>query len=217
MKYFNYFHGAFYINLENRVDRKESFQLKSNNAGLDIPRFKAISFNPGDFTNPNDPNWHKKVSCTTSHQECIRIAKNNNWDNCLIFEDDCIFVDDFQNKAQNCINDLKNIEWDMFFFGGEPMEKVEIITNNIVKINGVYGAHAYAINKSFYDKVLNYPNDLNLIDVIYIHLNKNDKRFFLAKELLIWQDDDKYPSDLWVKSGSEKIYRDAYQKYITEI
>jgi len=215
MNYLDYFDGSLYINLDSRIDRRESFELKTSALGLDIPRFRAVSFSPDEVVkSPNDPNWHKKVSSTTSHQACVKIAKDNGWENCLIFEDDCIFVDDFINKAKACIEDLKQRDWDMFFFGGEPASDCENITENIVKTNGVYGAHAYAINKRFYDTVLGYPNDRNLIDIIYIHVSTDSKKFYLAKELLIWQDDDKYPSDLWIKSGSEKIYRDAYKKYV---
>jgi GR25 family glycosyltransferase involved in LPS biosynthesis len=215
MKYFNYFDGALYINLESRLDRRESFEAKAFEAGLIIPRFNAIAFNPDEVAkNPNDPNWHKKVSSAASHQECIKLAKNSGWENCLIFEDDCIFIDNFMSKADACISDLKDREWDMFFFGGEPASQCNPITQNIVQTDGVYGAHAYAINSRFYDTVLSYPNDRNLIDVIYIHCSTHSKKFYLAKELLIWRDDDRYPSDLWIKSGSEKIYRDAYTKFV---
>ena len=215
MKYFDYFDGAFYINLETRTDRRESFEQKAADAGLIVPRFNAVSLKPEEVaSNPNDPNWHKKISSATSHMRCIQLAKDNGWQNCLIFEDDCIFMDDFMPKAQACIEDLRVRDWDMFFFGGEPAGPCESETQNIVRTTGVYGAHAYAINRKFYDTILRYPSDRNLIDIIFIHHSSQAKAYFLAKELLIWQDDDRYPSDLWIKSGSENIYREAYKKYV---
>jgi glycosyl transferase family 25 len=215
MKYFDYFDGAFYINLATRLDRRESFEKKAGAAGLVVPRFNAVSFSPSDvLQREDDPNWHKKISSATSHMHCIQLAKDNCWENCLIFEDDCIFIDDFETKAQACVNDLKTRDWDMFFFGGEPAGPCEPETQNIVRTDGVYGAHAYAINRKFYDTVLGYPSDRNLIDIIFIHHARQNKAYYLAKELLIWQDDDRYPSDLWIKSGSENIYREAYKKYV---
>jgi len=215
MKYLDYFDGAFYINLDSRKDRRESFEIKSQAVGLSIPRFSAFSFSPDEvFKNPEDPEWHKKVSCTASHQKCIQIAKDNNWESVLIFEDDAIFDVDFITKANECIADLKNMEWDMFFFGGEPASDCPAVTKNICKTDGIYGAHAYAIHKSFYDQILQFPTDMHLIDIIYLNSNTHYKKFFIAKELLVWQDDDRYPSDLWIKSGSEQIYRNAYKKYI---
>lgn len=215
MRYFDYFDGAFYINLESRIDRRDSFEEKSTCAGLSIPRFNAISFGPDDVVKqPHDPNWHKKVSSAVSHVTCIQQAKEMGWNSCLIFEDDCIFIEDFIDRAQACVNDLKSREWDMFFFGGEPAGPCELETENIVRTSGVYGAHAYAINKRFYDAILAQPRDRNLIDIVFIHYPTDRKRYFLARELLIWQDDDRYPSDLWIKSESETIYRNAYQKYV---
>ena len=215
MKHLGYFDGAFYINLEKRIDRRESFEAKSQEAGLSIPRFNAFSFSPDEvYTNPEDPEWHKKVSCTASHQKCVQIAKDNGWESVLIFEDDAIFHPEFSTKALACVQDLKEREWNMFFFGGEPASDCPSVTHNICKTDGVYGAHAYAIHSNFYDQVINIPNDRHLIDILYLNYNTSMKKFFIAKELLVWQDDDKYPSDLWVKSNSEQIYRNAYSKYI---
>jgi GR25 family glycosyltransferase involved in LPS biosynthesis len=215
MKHLDYFDGAFYINLDKRIDRRESFEIKSQEAGLSIPRFSALSFSPDEVVkNRQDPNWHKKVSCTASHLKCIEMAKDNGWESVLIFEDDAIFDEDFIAKAQDCINDLKNLKWNIFFFGGEPNAVCEPITENIVKTSGVYGAHAYAVHASFYNTILSYDPSRGLIDMFYINTPVSHKKFFLSRKLLVWQDDDRYPSDLWVKSNSEKIYRNAYKQYV---
>jgi hypothetical protein len=215
MKHLGYFDGAFYINLDRRIDRRESFEAKSQAAGLSIPRFSAFSFSPDEVNkNSEDPEWHKKVSCTASHQKCIEMARDNGWESVLIFEDDAIFDNNFKEKALACVNELKTLDWNMFFFGGEPASDCPSVTHNICKTDGIYGAHAYAIHHSFYDNILHFPNDWQLIDIIYLNHDINAKKFFIAKELLVWQDDDKYPSDLWIKSNSEQIYRNAYNKYI---
>jgi hypothetical protein len=215
MKHLDYFEGAFYINLDSRKDRRESFEAKSELLGLYIPRFKAFSFSQDQvYSNPEDIEWHKKVSCTASHQKCIQIAKEKEWESVLIFEDDAIFHPDFMDKAKACVEDLKSIEWNMFFFGGEPASYCPPVTENVCKTDGIYGAHAYAIHRNFYDKILEMPFDRHLIDIIYLNFNTDIKKFYISKELLVWQDDDRYPSDLWIKSGSEQIYRNAYKKYI---
>lgn len=215
MKYLEYFDGALYINLDNRIDRRDSFEIKSQEKELFIPRLSAVTLLPEQVTtNPSDPTWYKKISCTVSHQKCIEIAKRNNWESVLIFEDDAIFDNHFIEKSKSCIDDLKKLDWHIFFFGGEPASDCQNITDSICKTDGIYGAHAYAVHYSFYDTILNFPSHSNIIDIIYLNYNKNNKKFFIAKELLVWQDDDKYPSDLWVKSNSEQIYRNAYKKYI---
>jgi GR25 family glycosyltransferase involved in LPS biosynthesis len=162
----------------------------------------------------NENNWHIKISCTKSHFDIIQKAKENGHKNCMIFEDDCKFCDDFYNKAEKCINDLKNFEWDMFFFGGEPNEKCIEVTDNIVKTNGIYATHAYIINHTFYDKVLEMEFNKGIIDILYLNYPLNKKKFFLSKKLLCWQDDDDV-SDLWnCKKNSKLIYEKAYKEYI---
>lgn len=213
MKYLNTFDGAFYINLDRRIDRRESFEAKAKDVGLIIPRFSAIE-DPSIPEKWGDSGWWKKISCTLSHQECVRIAKQNQWETCLIFEDDAIFDESFVEESKKVIDDLLKLEWDMFFFGGEPASDCETITENIVKTNGVYGAHAYAVHSNFYDKILSCDPHEGLIDMYYINSPIHDKKFYLSRKLLVWQDDDKYPSDLWIKSGTEQIYRNAYKIYI---
>ena len=213
--YFNYIESAYYINLNKRRDRKRNFELNTNKFGLFIERFPAVQLDRNEVTpNPHDENWHIKVSCTKSHFDIIRLARDKGYKNCMIFEDDCQFCDDFYNKAQECINDLKNFEWDMFFFGGEPNAECVGITNNIVKTRGVYATHAYIINHTFYDKVLEMEFDRGIIDILYLNYPTEDKKFFLSKELLCWQDDEDI-SDLWnCKKNSKLIYEKAYKEYI---
>ena len=70
----------FYINLDHRVDRKEKMeeQLKQ----LDIPysRFSAIYHSNG------------AVGCSQSHLEVLKLAKQMNYENVLILEDDFTFL-----------------------------------------------------------------------------------------------------------------------------
>ena len=85
MKHLGYFDGAFYINLDRRIDRRDSFESKSQAVGLSIPRFSAISLSPDDaYKHPDDSEWHKKASCTASHQKCIEMAKDNGWESVLL-------------------------------------------------------------------------------------------------------------------------------------
>jgi GR25 family glycosyltransferase involved in LPS biosynthesis len=212
--YLDYFEGSYYINLDRRQDRRIKFEERVSKLDLFIPRYSAFEYKKEEITNPfNDPNWYIKLSCTKSHQNIIQIAKDNNWKNVWIFEDDCVFIEDFIEKAKLCINDLKQLDWDMFFFGGEPNSDCISITDNIVKTNGLYGTHCYAINSNFYDKILSIPFINGLIDVFYLNYSINDKKFYLSKKLLAWQDDE-LVSDLWGEKSGEQIYRNAYKKYI---
>ena len=143
----------------------------------------------------------------------IREAKRRGWKNCLIFEDDCVFEEGFVDKVKVCIEELKDIEWDIFYMGGEPNGICESVSPNLAKcLSGMYGTHAYAINESFYDRMIKTPHTHGVIDTLY--LNQSDRTYIVAKELLVLQDDN-FESDLWGgKIKREQQYRDTYKKWM---
>ena len=137
--------------------------------------------------------------------------------NVLIFEDDCVFYDGFKEKAKIYVNELKNMEWDLFYFGGLCIQKCTSITTNLFRVHGgLYGAHAYAVNHTYYDKILatnSYP-----IDVLYSNCNYPKIKVIVGSELLAIQDSSY--SDLWgyyptereadMKRGWEKFVNKSY-------
>jgi GR25 family glycosyltransferase involved in LPS biosynthesis len=212
----DYFDGAFYLNLDKRTERKEAFEKRSAEIGIQAERFPATQLSEGDVPNPlNNKDWHIKISCTYSHFEMIKEAKSRGWKNCLIFEDDCIFEPNFIQKMKECIVDLKSVEWDMFYMGGEPNSECYSITDNLAKCTtGLYGTHAYAINESFYDKILSIPYTSGVIDTLFLFYDRSNKKYLMSKELLAIQDED-FESDLWHgKIKRTKIYQEAYKKWI---
>jgi len=219
--YFDYFDASFFINLDVRVDRKILFEKRMSELGFLIPRYNAITINKEIVDSSNDlfkkdPRRNFKLACTLSHFEIIRMSKKNNWNNILIFEDDCIFINNFIEKIMICIKELKKYPWNLFYMGGEPNKTVLPLTDNLRVCHpngGIYGTHAYAINNTFYDRILNLnPNDYPAIDHIYLH--QENRMYVLTKELLVTQD-DKLVSDLWggyVKRESQ--YERAYKSFV---
>lgn len=211
----DYIDKAYYINLDYRTDRRESFEKITSKLNLDIERYEAVKLNLDEIDNPfNDKNWHKKMGCTQSHLNIITLAKEQGLRNVWILEDDCVFVDGFIEKAQKCIDELKSLDWDMFYFGGEPNRDSIPHSDVLVRSNGVYGAHSYMVNHTFYDKLLNniIPNAIS--DQLYLCHDESDKIVYLSKELLCLQDGS-FESDLWGgKINRDDLYKEAYKKYI---
>ena len=211
---FDYFDGGFYLNLDKRTERREVFEMRSKEAGFEVERFSAIQLNEDDVPNPhNGRDWHIKISCTYSHFEMIKEAKRRGWKNCVIFEDDCIFADGFVDKVKKCIDELKDKEWDLFYMGGEPGGWCDSVGDNLAKCRaGMYATHAYVINESFYDTIINLPYTMGIIDTVYMGMFF--KNYYVCKELLAWQDDE-FESDLWGgKIKREQQYKNAYKKWI---
>jgi GR25 family glycosyltransferase involved in LPS biosynthesis len=209
----DYIEKAFYINLDYRIDRKDLFEQRTALLNIPVDRFPAITINPEDIDNPyGDKFWHNKISNFTSHLAVIQKAKDLGLKNVWVFEDDCVFAENFIERAKKCIEDLRSVEWDMFYFGGEPNKQTEFHSHSIVKTSGVYGAHSYLVNESFYDKILNLPKQ-NGIDILYLNYYEGDKKYFLSREILCFQDET--DSDIWgQKIKRDEVYKNAYKLYV---
>lgn len=165
-----YFDKIFVINLNHRSDRWEQCtKLFSEYNITNYERFEAICPKyeniPKKLYNNlvvNKKEWYVTgaVGCKLSHLEIIKLAKERNYNNFLVLEDDfCIqkTIGDFNNIFNNFINEIKNINWDMIYLGGNNLIKPKSINNlkllhKAVKVNTT---HAYCLNKSLFDKCIN--------------------------------------------------------------
>jgi GR25 family glycosyltransferase involved in LPS biosynthesis len=215
VKILNYIDKAFYINLNIREDRRANFEKRVNDLGIPVTRFAAIEVSPEEMeNNTGDPRWLNKVSNCITHLAVIKKAQEEGLSNVWIFEDDCTFTENFIEKAQKCVDELKTVEWDMFYFGGEPNKKASNYLDHIVEVNGIYGAHSYLVNHTFYDKILKTSDMRNGIDIVYLNYFENAKKYYLSRELLCLQD-GMSESDIWGgKIDRENNYKLAYKLYI---
>lgn len=221
-KYLGYFEAVYYINMDSRVDRKEKFEKSAKELNIPAIRFPAITATDEQATplyhGHNDPYRKFKMGCTLSHQAIVRKVKEQGLKNCLIFEDDCIFLESYKEKIKDCVEELKNVQWDLFYLGGEPNNYCTPISANLVQIKngGVYTTHAYAINHTFYDKMLNVSaNMVDTIDILYINYEDAFRKCILSKELLAVQ--DKTRSDLWnTVSNSTEWMINGWNKYVLQ-
>jgi hypothetical protein len=106
----------------------------------------------------------------------------------LIFEDDASFDDNIALDLADCVNELSNIEWDMFYLGCNPLEYYKD-TDNLGRVLRTTTTHALAINNRFYDNILtnsNFFKTYPCIDGYYGHLgmNKSNKVYMSLKNLV---------------------------------
>jgi GR25 family glycosyltransferase involved in LPS biosynthesis len=110
--------------------------------------------------------------------------------NVLIFEDDALFDDNIIDDLSSCIKDLSVIDWDMFYLGCNPLEYYKE-TDNIGRVIRTTTNHAYAINNSFYDKVLlnsNFFKSYPCNDGYYGNLGiKKENRIYMSLKNLVTQ------------------------------
>jgi len=146
----NKFDGIVYINLEKRRDRQEHISKMLDKYGVDNSRVHKIS---GSYI---PKNGHK--GCAQSHILALTLAKINDWKNMLVLEDDFTFIKtpkEVNDSVNKMFNDFKD-DWDVVMFATNGKKERKLELDYIVGVDGSAATTSgYAVNKPFYDKLLN--------------------------------------------------------------
>ena len=138
----NIFNNIFCINLDFRKDRWQRCEEFFEEKNLNVERWDAVKGSDA------------ALASTLSHYNLVKHAKEKNLDNIFIFEDDFYFIDYNLKKIEDAFKELPQ-DWDVFYLGYNPTEKLITYSENLYRIYGAWTTHAYAINKKFYDVILN--------------------------------------------------------------
>ena len=183
---------AYYINLENRTDRKEHVEAELTKIGIKAERFNAIKL----------PNGNGALGCSMSHLKCIENAKNNNWDHVLVVEDDITFLDsELFIKQLNKFFKVYN-NWDVILISGSNYKPYIKIGNFCIKVFRCQTTTGYIVNSSYYDKLIdNYRDGINnlmkepkktnqySIDKNWFRLQEKDSWYLITPLTVIQRED----------------------------
>ncbi len=141
-----YIDKIFYINLDKREDRKE--EIESELVNYDIThlseRIQAIE-TPGQGI----------LGCTMSHLNAIKLAKERNYTNILIFEDDFQFTvskEEFENQLQTFFENQIPYDICMISYNLRQSEPTEYPF--LTKVIEAQTASGYIVDNQFYDRMI---------------------------------------------------------------
>jgi len=180
-----YIDHIFYINLEKRTDRRAEIEQELLNAGLTGERFNAI------------PTTSGIIGCGYSHLAVLKMAKERNYKNVLILEDDFQFLvsrEEFDKNLSLFFN--SQIEYDVCFLAynickSEDVQEYPFIKRAIESQT----ASAYLVNNHYYDKLIDlYEVNIPLLektgyhwiyanDQIWKKLQKTDKWYYFTERI----------------------------------
>ena len=136
----------FYINLDKREDRKDEIESELKN--YDIfelsERIQAIE-TPGQGI----------LGCTMSHLNAIKLAKERNYTNILVLEDDFQFTiskEEFENQLQTFFEN--QIPYDVCMISYNIRQSQPTEYPFLTKVIEAQTASGYIIHNSFYDKMI---------------------------------------------------------------
>ena len=185
----DYFERIYCINLAKRSERWESVKKQFLNNNITAIRYEAIDGNKYDSVNGLKPG---ELGCLLSHLNILKECQKNNIENVLITEDDVQFCEDFNFKFFEYIKELP--KWDMLYLGANhalcnPYESNPPIkvTEHVYRVIHAYSTHAYAVNKSCYQYLIDHISNLtNPLDVMYSKIQKN-LEVYIFRPHLAWQ------------------------------
>ena len=137
------FENTFYINLEHRTDRLEHVQNELKKIGIKGERFNAIKTKSG------------AVGCTLSHIKCLELAKERNYEEVFICEDDITFTNPkllLENLQKFCDNE--DIMWDVLIIGGNNVPPYKQYYHYCARVFNCQTTTGYIVKQDFYDTMI---------------------------------------------------------------
>jgi len=105
----------------------------------------------------------------------------------MIFEDDCGFVDDFNERLSNLMTKV-NDDWMMLYFGGSLPDIVEE-HDSFCSVTRILTTHSYMVKSDIFDLIISKFMDklfTSEADVCYSELHKSVKTY-VAMPFLTYQ------------------------------
>ena len=155
----NFFDKIYIITMKKNKDRHE--YIKNLFLEKNIINYKFIYGIEGEnvdinqmlknnIINKNMINLPNPIGTILTHNDAWKDMLNNNYKQCVFFEDDVYFLDEFNKNFENFMNNIP-LDWSVLQFGWLPPKyrnKHDIKINEYVMNNWstVAGAHFYALN-----------------------------------------------------------------------
>lgn len=108
----------------------------------------------------------------------------------MFFEDDFELTPEWEKVFTRAYNDLPE-KWDMLYLGANLTAPVQIVTRNIVRVNGAWLMHATLLRKKFIDYILQAynPQRVKIIDEWYRQIATR-KEFYMTIPMISYQRPD---------------------------
>lgn len=127
-------------------DRFARFMQRAIEAFGEDPWFTRINLTPDDVTVPD---WWEAAPDRWAVTQAIRVAlvtALENGEDCELFEDDCVFCEDFTQRRTDFLSKLPD-DWDMAYLGGQllatELYPPMLIDDKIVLAKNVHRNHAW--------------------------------------------------------------------------
>lgn len=212
------FAGAYkgFLNLSHRTDRLAHMTEQLNRVGIDAVRHAGKLPHEVDQHNPKYQKMFRRtpgaIGCHLGQVEIMKTALIQQRD-AVVFEDDCVFCEDFQKRIEYIEKWTDTHDWDVFYLGssvhvGPPwwhrtghrereLEECNCTLNRdaettddprVLRCYGIFATFAYIVNKDSIQKVVDALDEITPrsigIDWAMIALGHRIKQFCFVPGLV---------------------------------
>jgi glycosyl transferase family 25 len=144
-----------YINLDERIDRKELAEKEFIKLGIQPERFSAIKRENG------------AEGCYLSHLNLLKEAQISN-SNLLVFEDDVQFCENAKEMIENALDELSRKDWVLFYLGGNILRPAYQVSKHLAKLSHCQSTHAISYNIKYIPQIIEFlEHNQFILDVLY--------------------------------------------------
>jgi len=182
--------NIYVINLKKRTDRKLHIETQLNKINCkNYILFEGVDgnllANPTKLTNG-------AFGLVNTYLNIFEEWSKKDAENIFLIEDDCIFVDNFNEKVAEYVSNVPS-DWDMLYFGANHnyhMGKKTInINEKCIKINHSYTTHCILLKKNVFEELIeNLKNFLVEADVQMSYLQKKHNAYSSSEVLATQMD-----------------------------
>ena len=161
--------NVYYINLEERTDRKKQVEGELNKLGWEYERFNAIK------------NKNGRIGCSMSHLKLLQMAKEKDLEYVVIIEDDIQFLKPkyYSEKLQEYLE--KSEDHDVFVIAGNLRRPIKKLDGQLYQIYTCWTTTGYIVKNHYYDKMIE-----NIKEGI-VNLMKEPEKHYLYAIDAYWQ------------------------------
>lgn len=142
---FDQFDAFLYINLDERVDRKD--RLMEELRRMNVPEERVIRI-------PGVRHKNGALGCTTAHRNALRYARSQGYQRILVFEDDFVFKQTVEKTHETLskVFDL-HVIWDVLMLSAFVRDFQPTCVEFLVKAMEVQTASGYAVQEPFLSRL----------------------------------------------------------------
>ena len=180
--------NIYVINLKERTDRKLHIENQLNK--IDCKNYKLFEGVDGNsLINPTKLK-NGMFGLIKTYLNIYEEWSKKDAENILLIEDDSLFVDNFNEKVEDYVNNVPS-DWGMLYFGANHnyhMGKKTIkINEKCIKLNNSYSAHCVLLKKRDFEELIENIKNFSIENDVMMSNLQNKYNGYSSSEVLVTQ------------------------------